>query len=185
MSARSCAEFAATLRRALEAVGELERPPAAAPPPAAPAELFTRDQLRSRRKRTVRSKTVNMQRFGKRDLMVGAALYPDTGDRKPETRAGCVDGPRPCPFVSCKHHLYLDVTRDSRSLKLNFPDLAVDEMTESCVLDVTDRGPQPLEKVADLMNITRERVRQIEVRTLVKVERLVRGRMPEYVPEGA
>ena len=52
-------------------------------------------------------------------------LYPETDYYKPQTRAECVDGPRPCPYVSCKHHLYLDVRRrggPARSSS-NSPDL--------------------------------------------------------------
>ena len=54
------------------------------------------------------------------------------------TRAECAEGPRPCPYVSCKHHLYLDVNPETGSIKLNFPDLEVDEMAETCSLDVAD-----------------------------------------------
>src|SRR5215831_5555094 len=42
-------------------------------------------------------------------------------DSRPKTRAECVNGPRPCQFVSCKHNLYLDVNPETGSIKLNFP----------------------------------------------------------------
>ena len=77
--------------------------------------------------------------------------------------------PRPCPFVSCSHHLYLDVNPASGAIKLNFPHLEVWEMKETCALDVADRGGITLEEVGDILNLTRERIRQVEVRGLGKM----------------
>src|SRR5205814_4598170 len=87
-----------------------------------------------------------------------------------KTRLECVDGERPCPFVACKYHLYLDVNPSSGSIKLNFPDLEPWELKESCALDVADRGGITLEEVGDLLNLTRERIRQVEVRGLLKLK---------------
>ena len=77
--------------------------------------------------------------------------------------------PRPCPFVSCSHHLYLDVNPESGAIKLNFPHLEVWEMAETCSLDVADRGGITLEEVGAILNLTRERIRQVEVRGLGKM----------------
>src|SRR5690606_3867534 len=71
-------------------------------------EPITREQRRSRRKREVRARTISVKRMTKRELEIGRLLYPETDYWKPRTRAECVDGPRPCPFVSCRHHLYVD-----------------------------------------------------------------------------
>lgn len=101
---------------------------------------------------------------------VGYVAAEDVG--RPVTRADCVDGARPCPFVSCKHHLFLDVSGRTGALKLNFPDLEPEELTESCVLDVADRGGATLEELGAMFNMTRERVRQIEHKALQLVRRL-------------
>jgi hypothetical protein len=82
-------------------------------------------------------------------------------DPRPRTRGECQGGARPCPYVSCAHHLYLDVT-PSGSIKFNFPDLEVWEMRESCALDAAHRGGLKLEQVAARMNLTRERARQLQ-----------------------
>ncbi len=131
----------------------------------------TREQLRSRRKRALGARTISFTRMSKREIDRARELYPDDGHTRPQTRAECVNGPRPCPYVSCKHNLFLDVSPSTGAIKLNFPDLEPDEIPESCALDVAERGGVTLERVAELMNITRERVRQIENEGLQKVHR--------------
>jgi hypothetical protein len=149
------------------------------------AETITREQRRSRRKREVRARTISVKRMTKRELEIGRLLYPESDYDKPRSRAECAEGPRPCPFVSCKHHLYIDVSPRTGAIKLNFPDLEVWELNESCALDVADRGGTTLEDVGAIMNLTRERIRQVEVKALAKLEAL-RDMMAlrEYVDEG-
>jgi hypothetical protein len=149
-------------------------------------KAVTREQRRSRRKRDVRARTISVKRMTKRELELGRMLYPDVEDVvKPTTRAECGDGERPCPFVSCKHHLYLDVSARTGAIKLNFPDLEVWEMTETCALDVADRGGTTLEEVGAIMNLTRERIRQVEVKGLAKLQALREmSALRDYVDEG-
>lgn len=87
-------------------------------------------------------------------------------DQRPRARADCVDGPRPCPWVGCKHHLYLDVSAETGSIKLNFPDLEPWELEHSCSLDVAAQDGVTLEETGRTMNVTRERIRQLEERGL-------------------
>jgi hypothetical protein len=89
---------------------------------------------------------------------------------RPRTRGDCVDAPRPCPWVSCRHHLSIEVF-DSGSFREVFPGLALAKMVDTCSLDVADRGSQTLETVASHMHVTRERVRQIETSTLSMLTR--------------
>jgi hypothetical protein len=150
---------------------------------AAPA--ITREQRRSRRKREVRARTISVKRMTKRELEIGRLLYPENDYEKPRTREECLDGPRPCPYVSCKHHLYIDVSARTGAIKLNFPDLEVWDLGESCALDVADRGGTTLEDVGAIMNLTRERIRQVEVKALAKLEALRdMAHLRDYVDEG-
>jgi sigma-70-like protein len=145
----------------------------------------TREQRRSRRKREVRARTISVKRMTKRELELGRLLYPEVDVDRPRTRADCVNGERPCPFVSCKHHLYLDVSARTGAIKLNFPDLEVWEMSETCALDVADRGGTTLEEVGAIMNLTRERIRQVEVKGLAKLQALKdMMALRDYVDEG-
>lgn len=96
-------------------------------------------------------------------LFVVPALPP-----KPITRADCVNGPRPCPWTACEFHL-AEIQRPTtaagqpRKHKRGVPeDLPPPRPRDTCVLDVTDRGEQTLEQVADALGVTRERVRQIQ-----------------------
>jgi hypothetical protein len=155
------------------------------PAPNTSATAITREQRRSRRKREVRARTISVKRMTKRELEIGRMLYPETDYYKPKTRAECQDGQRPCPYVSCQHHLYLDVSARTGAIKLNFPDLEVWDMNESCALDVADRGGTTLEDVGAIMNLTRERIRQVEVKALAKLEALkeMMG-LRDYIDEG-
>jgi hypothetical protein len=95
--------------------------------------------------------------------------------RRPRRRGQCQGFPGFCPFVSCRYHLGLDV-KPSGTLKIYYPEgpenhleIDVDRMAESCALDVADRGGATLEEVGELLNMTRENVRQIEEKALEKL----------------
>src|SRR5215471_9343061 len=166
---------------------ETEGPLALAAQPAEPTDdpPVTREQRRSRRKREIRARTISVKRMTKRELEIGRLLYPEHDYEKPRMRSECAEGIRPCPFVSCKHHLYLDVSSRTGAIKLNFPDLEVWEMTETCALDIADRGGTTLEEVGAIMNLTRERIRQVEVKGLAKLEALRdMTALRDYVDEG-
>ena len=83
---------------------------------------------------------------------------------RPQTRAECPTE-RPCPWAGCRHHLALDVT-PAGSLLVYRPDADVAEIAESCSLDVADRGGLSLEDIGEMMNVTRERIRQIEAKAM-------------------
>jgi hypothetical protein len=122
---------------------------------------------RNLRKRAVRARSA--YRFSKRKLALATFDDRDVDDlRRPATRAVCAEAQRPCPYVSCEHHLYLEATKTGAIL-FRFPDLEPWELTESCALDVADRQGQSAEEVAGVLNLTRERVRQLEVAALAKL----------------
>jgi len=130
-------------------------------------------KVRRRRRRTrPRSRTIAMKRLTREELRLGALMFPPVDVPRPKTRAECREEARPCPWVACKFHLYLDVNPETGSIKINFPDLEVWEMNETCALDVADRGGITLEEVGEIMNLTRERVRQVETAGLGKLSAL-------------
>lgn len=119
----------------------------------------------------VRCATIPPGHLSREERAAGELLeYPANVDR-PKMRSDCMDMDRPCPFVSCSHHLYLDVNPLTGAIKINFPHLEVWEMPETCSLDVADRGGITLEEVGAILNLTRERIRQVEVRGLDNIKR--------------
>ncbi|MCP4445259.1 MAG: DNA-binding protein [Myxococcales bacterium] len=123
---------------------------------------------RARRARP-RSKTIAMKRLTREELRLGALLNPPVDIPRPKTRAECAGEAGPCPWVACKHHLYLDVNPETGSIKINFPDLEPWELKHTCALEIADRNGITLEDVGEIMNLTRERIRQVEVRGLAKL----------------
>jgi len=119
---------------------------------------------------------------------------------RPRTLSECPPDGSPCPWVSCKHHLAIDVLQNVSGLregherraaevvKLNWPGRDVDELEETCSLRVAARAGRKkpttalrtkgirslpvlsCEEVSRLMNSTAERVRQIERVALAKLE---------------
>jgi len=123
-----------------------------------------------RRRSRSRARTISIRRLSKAELRKGKELYPENDYWRPTMRSECADMERPCPFVSCKYHLYIDVHPVRGSIKINFPDVEVWEMTDTCALDIADRGGITLEDVGQIMNLTRERVRQLETQGLSRLQ---------------
>lgn len=82
---------------------------------------------------------------------------------RPTVRSDCEDGPRPCPWIKCRHHIY---NTNGEGYSQQIP---LEKLAETCSLDAADKGPLTLEEVANLLGLTRERIRQIESRGLYKM----------------
>jgi Sigma-70, region 4 len=138
------------------------------PPPAARLAIIDGGAVAGKRRCSSfrRARTLNFQKWSRQVRAadaIAAAWDVDEWDlrnldrKRPRHRSDCIDGPRPCPFVGCRHHtaLVADVARDS--LKEIFPDLRIVDEPEgpgldlleqsvgTCVLDIADRhgnGPE-------------------------------------------
>jgi hypothetical protein len=86
-------------------------------------------------------------------LHASAELAPE----RPRTRADTVGGPRPCPWVSCKYHLLLDV-KPGRGLILNVRQPG----PTTCALDVADEGGATYERIGQLLGLRKQSVRLIQ-----------------------
>lgn len=142
---------------------------------------------RERPVKIVKSGVVRPRQARKLVDLEGPAVYPE-GVVRPKTRGDCVNGPRPCLWVSCKYNLYLDITK-AGSIQFTNPGIEPDQMKESCVLDLTDKGPQTLITIEQVMNTTRQRVLQIETAAVQKLRVAATrngpgGSLKEYMPDG-
>mgnify|MGYP003477495209 FL=1 len=121
------------------------------------------------------------------DARILRLLYPEA-DRiqaeRPRTRADCIDGPRPCPWVGCRHHLYLTVDEKKGALTLNFPGTEVWDLKHSCALDVAgdEVDGLSLEELGGMTMLTRERTRQIEVAAIESMDGEVDAQPPSPAP---
>ena len=88
---------------------------------------------------------------------------------RPKNRSECKDGARPCPYVGCKYHLYLDVKPHTGTIKFNHKEKEPWELEHSCALDVADKGALTLHEVGVLIGLTRERIRQCEEEAIGKM----------------
>lgn len=100
----------------------------------------------------------------------------DPGNGPPVDGVNCE---RPCPWVSCRHHLYLDVNPSNGNVKLNFRHIDVWEMAETCSLDIADAGALTLREVGNHFDLTRERIRQLETSGMKEIKRAVRKQEEE------
>lgn len=102
----------------------------------------------------------------------------------PRTRAECIDGPRPCPWTQCRYHLHSAQQRVSGDWgsKPGSRARELDEMPETCALDVADRGEHTLEQIGEVLGLSVQRVSQIIGETLQKLRRTEAGALlAEYL----
>lgn len=95
-----------------------------------------------------------------------------TARNLPATRAECVDGPRPCVYLTCKHNLL------RRSYDANEVELSDGAASSSCALDVVEMADDPdqehgvsTETVATLMGLGPWEVEVIEAQALTKIRK--------------
>jgi hypothetical protein len=134
---------------------------------------------RPRRKRLDRIKSVTLSgpiRAHERatdDELIELTLEP-----RPRFRSECPTG-RPCPYVSCRHHLYIEVNPLTGSIQFPYGEVGIENVPYTCSLDAAFDGPMRLEDIGRVLNKTKERVRQIETKGLIAFEE--RGLSPSML----
>lgn len=101
-----------------------------------------------------RARTINVAKLSLRErqgAFTGDLFYDHDLDlQRPKTRADCIDGPRPCPWIGCRYHKAIDVNPHNGSMKEVFPDLGIladpegpgleqmEQLVGTCALDTCD-----------------------------------------------
>ena len=107
--------------------------------------------------------------------------------QRPQVLADCMPGgfnaARPCPWVSCKHHLAVDVNANG-AIKLNFPDVknldgreyltddyvAIEDAPATCVFDVVDpHDGLTTAQAGARLNCVESNIQRIEHEYLAKI----------------
>jgi len=84
------------------------------------------------------------------------------------TQGRCMEDGDPCPRSECRHHVH-NSAKESQVAKSALS-------RNTCALKLANRGGITLDEIGDLLGLTRERVRQIEVHALGKLFRGLENR---------
>lgn len=93
--------------------------------------------------------------------------------RRPSVYADCLaqhlgSEHRPCPFASCEHHLMFRIV--DGEIVLNFHTEDIDELPYTCAVHEASGDEMTLEAIALRLNISKERVRQLQNIALAKLK---------------
>ncbi len=110
---------------------------------------------------------------------------------RPRTRGDCLPGgvneQRPCPWSSCRHNLLVDIDCETAKVRETAEDPATLPFT--CSLDVADLVDEEnrtviLRELQPAFGVTRERVRQLELRAIDAFQRgMSRKKTDERAPK--
>jgi hypothetical protein len=76
--------------------------------------------------------------------------------------------------MGCRHHLGLDVSPTTGSMRLPFGTADVESMPETCSLDVADRGEASIDDVGRAVGVSRQRASQLLGDALARLQRIAR-----------
>lgn len=131
-----------------------------------------------------RAFTISVKRLSKRFLQQ-ATEHTDELDPLPRTWGDCQERgigtpARPCVYLRCKYNLLIELHHTTGAYKITHPSLAGGDRGDeyeslpkyTCALFVAEQGGMTLEEVGEALNVTRERVRQIELKALYRLRDL-------------
>ena len=71
--------------------------------------------------------------------------------------------------MTCRYHLGLDVAHTG-GVQFAWPQLEPWEVPATCALDVAEMGGMTLDEIGVILNVPRERVRQLQAGALAKIK---------------
>jgi len=88
-----------------------------------------------------------------------------------QTDGACMDLVAPCDRIDCRYNVI-----ELESIRVGRPAEHIQDATEPCALRLADRGGMTLQEVADVIGVSRERIRQIEESALRRMRRALAER---------
>lgn len=130
------------------------------------------------------SHVVDVQIGGRRSeslSIIRELSLPEEWEMKPgrPPRSECKTGPRPCPYVECRMHLW-NVDAESRPGRRHHranggaPKADINPVSmATCALDIADDPERPtFAAIGEVLGVTDERARQLCERAVAKLKRL-------------
>lgn len=131
-----------------------------------PPRSLTRSIGRPRQPVAARQSRVGLSVEARAEL---AQIESDLGQvQRPRKVSECPTGP--CAFVSCRHHLAIDVGPRG-ALKIAFKGKEIDKLAETCALRAAAQGPQTTVEIGRLLAVTPARISQIFGSAMNKIRR--------------
>jgi hypothetical protein len=95
---------------------------------------------------------------------------PAPTHERPLTRGECIDMPRPCPFVGCRYHLFLEVTNTGGiTLPWGEDPEAIKDLKHTCALDVAEGDGIERNELAAIFNLSSYGVTNVYNSALAKL----------------
>jgi len=114
-----------------------------------------------------------------RDSLVVSSL--ETEKKRPTCRADCSEVSRPCPYILCKHNMFLDIkdngsiryTQNTKDpLEVKHVEINGEKVMPSCSLDIAEQFPEGLscDAIGTLLGgISRETVRLVSKKSTASI----------------
>lgn len=102
--------------------------------------------------------------------------------QRPKTRADCINGPRPCPWVGCRYHLFLEIRQGGQGngkLYFRWPGKELNECEHTCALDLAEE-PLTSYEIAQILGVSHQAILYAERQAL---QRLAQTYLCEFMED--
>lgn len=98
---------------------------------------------------------------------------------RPRVYADCADHQGPCPWVACRHNIFLDVNPRTGKISFRYPNVELEDLGETCSLRLAALGSRGVSEVSKILNVAQPIVSMTFAAALAKL----RPRLDEPTPK--